>query len=185
MPGKRCRKCFTFEDSDEEIEDRLEVAAAEGHIECVRKIMNHMEPFGNHHWEYLTGAMFGACDGGYNDIIEMVLKVGVNIKKCPYGEWKCVDAQNSHLQSNIFRAISYNHIDTVKLLIRWNANVNHLTRDLWTPLYMAAHYGNNKIMKILLKAGARMDPVDIYGWTPLTIAANKVTAVRERLDTVL
>ncbi len=184
MAAKKCRSCFEYEE-DEEIEDKLVQACERGHTECVRKIIAQIGTFQSYHWECLSGAMFNASDEGYNDILEMILQVGVNVISDRYPRhWKCVDAANSFWYTPLLRATNRDHIETVKLLLRWGANVNNLTTDKTTALYLAAENGNNKILKVLLEEGANVNPVDIFGWTPLHIAANKVTIISHKTHSI-
>lgn len=59
----------------------------------------------------------------------------------------------------------------VKLLLRFNVNVNQLGKYCRTALHEAAHLGLTDLVKMLLKSGARPDPRSTYGLTPLALAA--------------
>ena len=51
-------------------------------------------------------------------------------------------------------------------------DVNHATRDLCTPLYIAASYGNARAVEALIAAGANLESRSADGFTPLLAAAS-------------
>lgn len=47
------------------------------------------------------------------------------------------------------------HLDSVRLLLQYNANIDDITLDHLTPLHVAAHCGHHRVAKILLDKGAK------------------------------
>ena len=62
--------------------------------------------------------------------------------------------------------------DTLRLLLRQNANVNAAAKNGFTPLHFAARGGNTGVAKFLLEAGAAIDAQDGRGGTALHLAAS-------------
>lgn len=69
-----------------------------------------------------------------------------------------VDEENSLGQTPLLIAAENNASLLMKLLIRYKANVNHLSKSLsWTALHVAAHGGHYDALQELLENGARVD----------------------------
>lgn len=65
------------------------------------------------------------------------------------------------------------HLGIVKRLVRANANVNHATKTLSTPLRAACFDGRLDIVKYLVRHGADIHKANKYNNTCLMIAAYK------------
>jgi len=66
-----------------------------------------------------------------------------------------------------------NSIDSVKLLISADANVNAKTKDGWTALMFAVLWKTPNTVKELLASGADVNAKTEKGMTPLKIATSK------------
>ena len=84
---------------------------------------------------------------------------------------------NSRLPSNITDeskvndtllhwAVSFNHIDVVKLLLEYNADLNAPNTDGHTPLHIACKHYNLEIIELLLLYGADCHNYDLHGHSP-------------------
>lgn len=47
------------------------------------------------------------------------------------------------------------HLDCVKQLLQYNAEIDDITLDHLTPLHVAAHCGHHRVAKVLLDKGAK------------------------------
>lgn len=47
------------------------------------------------------------------------------------------------------------HLDCVRLLLQYNADIDDITLDHLTPLHVAAHCGHHRVAKVLLDKGAK------------------------------
>ncbi|KAJ7305215.1 hypothetical protein JRQ81_011125 [Phrynocephalus forsythii] len=65
------------------------------------------------------------------------------------------------------------HLDCVRLLLQYNADIDDITLDHLTPLHVAAHCGHHRVAKILLEKGAKPNARALNGFTPLHIACKK------------
>lgn len=67
------------------------------------------------------------------------------------------------------------HLDTVRLLLNYGANVNTQGpgKDLDTPLYAATLHNRGEAAKLLIESGALVDLMAPRGWTPLQVATTK------------
>merc|ERR1719472_596718 len=71
-------------------------------------------------------------------------------------------------------AVQGGHVDCIKQMIRYKADVNPRTKDavVPTPLYTASQEGHASIVKILVKAKAKVD-LQVDGVTPLFITCQE------------
>lgn len=65
----------------------------------------------------------------------------------------CLDLQNG--LSPIHMAAQGDHMDCVKQLLQYNAEIDDITLDHLTPLHVAAHCGHHRMAKVLLDKGAK------------------------------
>lgn len=47
------------------------------------------------------------------------------------------------------------HMDCIKQLLQYNAEIDDITLDHLTPLHVAAHCGHHRMAKVLLDKGAK------------------------------
>lgn len=57
--------------------------------------------------------------------------------------------------SPIHMAAQGDHMDCVKQLLQYNAEIDDITLDHLTPLHVAAHCGHHRMAKVLLDKGAK------------------------------
>ena len=72
---------------------------------------------------------------------------------------------------NIFKAIRNGDLGRVQELIKEWADVNAISPDGDSPLYLATESGNLEIIQELKKYGAYVYAKNLYGWTTLQLAA--------------
>ena len=94
---------------------------------------------------------------GMADLVEKILKLGVNINK----------VKDKIGQSPLHLAIELNNFKIVKLLLEHKANANFENLSGKTLLQFAVSQGYVEIIKELLKFGAKVDLKDCFKMTPL------------------
>lgn len=57
--------------------------------------------------------------------------------------------------SPIHMAAQGDHMDCVRQLLQYNAEIDDITLDHLTPLHVAAHCGHHRMAKVLLDKGAK------------------------------
>lgn len=65
----------------------------------------------------------------------------------------CSSLQNG--LSPIHMAAQGDHMDCVRQLLQYNAEIDDITLDHLTPLHVAAHCGHHRMVKVLLDKGAK------------------------------
>ena len=74
------------------------------------------------------------------------------------------------------------HIDVVKMLIKYGADVNRNLALYWPPLNTAARAGNVQTMSELLKNGANANLKDFLGNAPIHQATRSPKAMKILFD---
>lgn len=67
--------------------------------------------------------------------------------------------------SPIHMSAQGDHMDCVKQLLQYNAEIDDITLDHLTPLHVAAHCGNHRMAKVLLDKGAKPNSRALVGAT--------------------
>ena len=70
----------------------------------------------------------------------------------------------------LHEAVSNGHSDILKLLLRYNGDVNSRANSGYTPLHLAASSGHTNCVRVLLDNGADIANTDEYGKTPIQTA---------------
>lgn len=65
--------------------------------------------------------------------------------------------------SPIHMAAQGDHMDCVKQLLQYNAEMDDITLDHLTPLHVAAHCGHHRMVKVLLDKGAKANARALVG----------------------
>lgn len=63
------------------------------------------------------------------------------------------------------------HLDCVRLLLQYSAEIDDITLDHLTPLHVAAHCGHHRVAKLLVEKGAKPNSralVSEEGWVGWT-----------------
>lgn len=61
------------------------------------------------------------------------------------------------------------HMDCVRQLLQYNAEIDDITLDHLTPLHVAAHCGHHRMAKVLLDKGAKANARALVGFVLLFI----------------
>lgn len=65
--------------------------------------------------------------------------------------------------SPIHMAAQGDHMDCVKQLLQYNAEIDDITLDHLTPLHVAAHCGHHRMAKVLLDKGGKPNSRALVG----------------------
>ncbi|PIK60415.1 putative ankyrin repeat and KH domain-containing protein mask [Apostichopus japonicus] len=103
-----------------------------------------------------------ACSGGYFELAQVLLKINANVE----------DRGSKRDCTPLMEAASAGHVDIVKLLLEYEADVNAQSSAGNTPLMYACSGGHEEIVKILLDNGAKIEDHNENGHTPLMEAAS-------------
>ena len=141
--------------------------------------------------------LYLACENGYSDIVELLLKQKADTTICSHGGYSplTISARNGHLavvkvllksgvniearddedRTALYAAAAGNKPDVVRFLCESNAKVNIMAKhNSWSPLGAAAHEGYTEVVKVLLKYGKGIDlETRIKGNTALFIAVEE------------
>ncbi|XP_022091038.1 ankyrin repeat and KH domain-containing protein mask-like isoform X2 [Acanthaster planci] len=103
-----------------------------------------------------------ACSGGYFELAQVLLKMNANVE----------DRGSKGDCTPLMEAASAGHVDIVKLLIDYGADVNAQSSAGNTPLMYACSGGHEDAVKVLLDHGANIEDHNENGHTPLMEAAS-------------
>ncbi|MBA2341639.1 MAG: ankyrin repeat domain-containing protein, partial [Pyrinomonadaceae bacterium] len=109
-----------------------------------------------------TQSLIEAAETGATDVVDKLLKSGVN-----------VNARPSNGTTALIRAASNNHVETVRLLIANGADINAARSDGMTALILAAFFGHTETAAALLEKGADLKARDQLGSTALDWALSR------------
>ena len=109
--------------------------------------------------QFENSPMVAACEGGYIDIVECLVKYGYYI-----------DHSDTDLPTPLFSACKYGSKDVVDFLLKRNCQVDAYDESGMTALHAACKNGNIDIVSSLLKCNSSMNLCDNMGYTPLYIA---------------
>ena len=104
-------------------------------------LLNHQDPNTNK-----TGLIYAAI-AGHVHIVEELIKQGTDIEKSYDGS------------TPLYHATSRGHVEVVKILLNYSANVNAVNNKGWSCLMNAAYFGRDDIVNLLLKYKANPDIV--------------------------
>uniref|UniRef100_A0A1I8ATV9 ANK_REP_REGION domain-containing protein n=1 Tax=Steinernema glaseri TaxID=37863 RepID=A0A1I8ATV9_9BILA len=144
----------------------LSLAASGGYIEIIQLLLNAGAEINSRTGSKLCiSPLMLAAMNGHEAATKMLLERGSDI--------------NAHIETNRNTALTLacfqGRVEVVRLLLKYNANVEHRAKTGLTPLMEAANGGYSAVGKLLLEAGAdpNAPPVPSSRDTALTIAADK------------
>ena len=88
------------------------------------------------------------------------------------GDHTDIDARTSINRTALHLATIHNHLEVVKLLTGYNANINAVDIEFNTPLHYASMQGCLEIVKWLLRNDAKINILNNIGRTPAELALN-------------
>ena len=133
-------------ESDSNKDSPLTFACWKGHKKVVQLLLEHSANLEHRTKEGFTPLMFAAL-GGHTDVADLLLerRAAVNV---PSG------SNNDILLTS---ACWKGHYDVVCLLLNFNSDIEHRTKDGCTPLMLAAREGHFNVAKLLLDKRAEVN----------------------------
>uniref|UniRef100_A0A8C7ZYZ2 Ankyrin 1 n=1 Tax=Oryzias sinensis TaxID=183150 RepID=A0A8C7ZYZ2_9TELE len=168
----------------------LHIASRRGNVIMVRLLLDRGAQIDAKTKDELTPLHCAARNGHFR-IIEILLDNGAPIqaktkvqhqtpsKRSSLSLFECLMQHNeswspgSNGLSPIHMAAQGDHMDCIKQLLQYNAEIDDITLDHLTPLHVAAHCGHHRMAKVLLDKGAKPNSRALNGFTPLHIACKK------------
>ncbi|XP_060527199.1 ankyrin repeat domain-containing protein 17-like isoform X2 [Cylas formicarius] len=141
----------------EEVNDEgytpLMEAAREGHEEMVHLLLGQGANINAQTDETQETALTLACCGGFTEVADILLKGGANIEL--------------GASTPLMEAAQEGHLDLVRFLLEYGANVNAVTQTNDTALTYACENGHTDVADLLLQYGADLEHESEGGRTPL------------------
>lgn len=140
----------------------LFVACRNGSIKAVKKLITKDKAIiSKCDWHNRT-PFYIACKEGHTDVVQILLKVGVDAAFCDEDE-----------KSPLYVSSENGHITVVEKLLEANIDVNKCDRQGRSPLHVACKRGHIDIVKMLLSKGADLSHCDRWGGSPFLIACRE------------
>ncbi|XP_067147189.1 inversin isoform X2 [Apteryx mantelli] len=147
--------------SDSQGATPLHYAAQSNFAETVEVFLKHPSVKDDSDLEGRTSFMWAAGKGS-DDVIRTMLNLKLDID---------INMTDKYAGTALHAAALSGHVNTVKLLLEHNAQVDALDVMKHTPLFRACEMGHKEVIQTLIKGGARVDLVDQDGHSPLHWAA--------------
>ncbi|NWX91343.1 INVS protein, partial [Nothoprocta pentlandii] len=147
--------------SDSQGATPLHYAAQSNFAETVEVFLKHPSVKDDSDLEGRTSFMWAAGKGS-DDVIRTMLNLKLDID---------INMTDKYAGTALHAAALSGHVNTVKLLLEHNAQVDALDVMKHTPLFRACEMGHKDVIQTLIKGGARVDLVDQDGHSPLHWAA--------------
>ncbi|GIY65314.1 kinase D-interacting substrate of 220 kDa [Caerostris darwini] len=154
-------KHCTANESDENGQTLLMIAAQQGQVAIVNELLAHgadVNAEDADNWSALTNA----AKSGFKEVVIKLLDHEADIEHRDMGQW-----------TPLMWACYKGHYYIVKILIEHGASINVVDKNQCTPLIWASGRGFLEIVEALLERGAKVYSSDKYGTTPLVWACRK------------
>lgn len=136
-------------------------AATFGHADAVELLLTHPKININHQDRHGATSLLIAARNGYTDVVQVLLDKGADTE--------VTETPGGGDGTALLRAIDYNRVEIVRLLMERGANVHH--KDIFDRgmLHGAAVNGRAEILRVMLEANTGLDvnAQDVNGKTTL------------------
>eukprot|EP00049_Salpingoeca_infusionum_P007023 m.114564 g.114564 ORF g.114564 m.114564 type:complete len:1061 (-) comp13543_c0_seq4:1459-4641(-) len=187
---------------DEQGTQPFHIAAAAGHIEIVRLLLDKGVDI-DVQTQYGWTPLMHACSHGHDAIVQLLLQFGaradlVNVLGCgaihcacqagslPLVERLLVNSNwsdGSYTVSPLSTAIATGHTELLQLLLEHGLDPNQsASQTRWTPLMLAVHTSQELMCELLLAHGASLSPRNARGHGVIEIAQHAPSAIRSLLS---
>ncbi|VDN97700.1 unnamed protein product [Rodentolepis nana] len=138
----------------------LHYASANGHLNCVKLLLEHGSP------------MEEQNENGHTPLMEATSNGHIEVARCLIEHGANINTHSSEFKESALTLASYKgHADMVKFLLDAGASHEHRTDEMHTALMEAAMEGHVEVARLLLDHGANVNiPQDSFE-SPLTLAA--------------
>lgn len=143
---------------------RLLVAAEDGNLEALMRAIQEGADLGAIDPSNKHDALAMAAIQGKEECLKALLIAGASIEK---------DKE----QTALHLAAQIGHPHCVRTLLEYDANVDAVTLEGWTPLHKAAYYGNTQCVRELVSGGCNLKSVTNKSFTAIHLAAMTDRAV--------
>ena len=140
----------------------LMVACENGHVDCLRVLVDSYGAHVNVVDNIGSTAVIHACENGHVDCLRFLLENGAD-----------VNVVNKYGKTPLMGACERGHVDCVRVLVENGADVNFVDNYGHTPLMGACERGHVDCVRVLVENGADVNFVDNYGHTPLMEACER------------
>ncbi|XP_078093347.1 inversin isoform X2 [Mustelus asterias] len=147
--------------SDSQGATPLHYAAQSNFAETVEVFLNHPSVKDDPDLEGRTAFMWAAGKGS-DDVLRTMLRVKSDID---------INMADKYGGTALHAAVLSGHVSTVKLLLKYGAQVDAMDVMKHTPLFRACEMGHKEVIQTLIEGGARVDLIDQDGHSPLHWAA--------------
>ncbi|XP_078394826.1 inversin isoform X2 [Cetorhinus maximus] len=147
--------------SDSQGATPLHYAAQSNFAETVEVFLNHPSVKDDPDLEGRTAFMWAAGKGS-DDVLRTMLRVKSDID---------INMADKYGGTALHAAVLSGHVSTVKLLLKYGAQVDAMDVMKHTPLFRACEMGHKEVIQTLIKGGASVDLIDQDGHSPLHWAA--------------
>ena len=156
-------------------------------------IMKLLDYGANPNFPCLPTILHIACRYSDFEVVKALLKYGAKVTQIDF-TYAITSAKIEMLQTllnnvpdinqleTLFHAAFTEHIDVVKMLIKYEADVNRNVALYWPPLNTATRAGNMQTMSELLKNGANANLKDFIGNAPIHQASRSPRAMKVLLN---
>ncbi|NWY57319.1 ASB3 protein, partial [Chionis minor] len=163
MLRKLIKKGYSIDVPDNRGWVPIHEAAAHNSSECLRLLIRAApsdDYINSKTFEGMCALHLSACHGSLESV-RVLLEAGADPSEV-----------TTEATTALFLAVENEHMDIVKLLLQYGANVEgpHSWSG-WNSLHQASFQGCTEIMKILMEKGASKECEDDFGITPLFVAA--------------
>lgn len=139
-------------------------AASLGNLQRVKSLIRQNPSLASEYSADGFTALALAAYLGQKESTEYLLEMGADVN---------AQAKNSTRFTALTGAVSQNHNEIAKILVKKGANVNHRYEGGFTPLMHAAYAGNVDLVNFLLENGADPSVKMADGKSPLSFAREK------------
>ncbi len=161
------------------IENRLLSACEEGQTELVKQLLTanpereikEGDPLPSRQ-DTLNKALNIAAKGGHAQIVETFLQYNANINVVEKYRSVGVPFVMYFRRTPLLWAVEGDHIETIKILLKWNADTEYKDSEGLNAVALAAKCGHIESLTVLLEAGCSVNWVhSTTGRSPLSLAA--------------
>ncbi|KAK4144967.1 ankyrin repeat-containing domain protein [Dichotomopilus funicola] len=141
------------------------VAASQGHLDVVQYLLHQGADQGIR-TEKGVSPVRTAASNGYAEIVRALLQG-------PWGNTRMLNVPCNSGHTPLYGAAWENHVDAVRVLLDFGADLHAMNENKWTALHVAAFNGHPATVSLLLSRGASVHTRSTTGRSPLGSTAQE------------